>query len=72
MIFIIGCTDPVTPSPSVNPDIKKIKVIDLKKDIQIEHIIYMNHAESDMFVSNLVYAVNVELEPVSKSMVFKR
>jgi len=71
MFFITGCVDPVIPTPPMSSDIKN-KVIGLKKDMQIEHIIYINHAESDMFVSNLVYAVNVELEPVSKSMVFKR
>ena len=71
-ILIAGCMDPTTPIGIEIKDKKKIKVVDLKKDMEVEHIFYMNHEGSDMFLSNLVYAASAESAPSVQKMVFKK
>lgn len=71
-ILIAGCTDPTTPIEVEIQDKKKIKVIDSKKDMEVEHIFYMNHEGSDMFLSNLVYAASAESAPSIQKMVFEK
>ena len=71
-IIIAGCMDPTTTIEVEIKDKKKIKVVDLKKDMEVEHIFYMNHEGSDMFLSNLVYAASAESAPSVQKMVFKK
>ncbi len=66
VFFLSGCVK------NDVPEVKKINIIDINKNIQTDHTIYMNHAAGDMFVSNLVYAANIESAPDKKSMAFKK
>ena len=67
-----GCMDSTVSSKEDIKEEKKIKIVDLKKDMEVEHILYINYEESDMFLSNLVYAASAESAPSIQKMVFKK
>ena len=67
-----GCVDSTIPAEIKIDGEKKIKIINLKKDMEVEHIFYMNNEGSDMFLSNLVYAASAESAPPIQKMVFKK
>ena len=71
-VITAGCMDSTLSSVENIKEEKKIKIIDLKKDMEVEHIFYMNHEGNDMFLLNLVHAANAESEPSVHSMVFRR
>ena len=71
-VITAGCMDSTVPSVESAKEEKKIKIIDLKKDMEVEHIFYMNHEGNDMFLLNLVHAASAESAPSIQKMVFRK